>query len=240
MTDTQLLIGIMQNDNRSWRYICRNLKPGFSKILGDAFPLTKLTNADIEDIFQDSLLKLLEKVKNGGVTVSREGAIFSYLVQIGKLTACNFIRKRKNLTSEEGVMISRNLHKEVDDVEVPVEVKQQTQDEFLDRAYDSLPETCKKIFKKYYWEHKPFDEIADTIGYGTIDSVKTKKSKCMKQFKDFAKKLLDNDEFAEEVVRATVERAALRELISEERVYAETGVTMAALDIENESDDTEK
>ena len=240
MTDTQLLIGIMHNDNRSWRYICRNLKPGFSKILGDAFPLTKLTNEDIEDIFQDSLLKLLEKVKNGGVTVSREGAIFSYLVQIGKLTACNFIRKRKNLTSEEGVMISRNLHKEVDDIEVPVEVKQQTQDEFLDRAYDSLPETCKKIFKKYYWEHKPFDEIADTIGYGTIDSVKTKKSKCMKQFKDFAKKLLDNDEFAEEVVRATVERAALRELLSEERVYAETGVTMAALDIENESDDTEK
>lgn len=240
MTDTQLLIGIMQNDNRSWRYICRNLKPGFSKILGDAFPLTKLTNEDIEDIFQDSLLKLLEKVKNGGVTVSREGAIFSYLVQIGKLTACNFIRKRKNLTSEEGVMISRNLHKEVDDIEVPVEVKQQTQDEFLDRAYDSLPETCKKIFKKYYWEHKPFDEIADTIGYSTIDSVKTKKSKCMKQFKDFAKKLLDNDEFAEEVVRATVERVALRELLSEERVYAETGVTMAALDIENESDDTEK
>lgn len=240
MTDTQLLIGIMQNDNRSWRYICRNLKPGFSKILGDAFPLTKLTNEDIEDIFQDSLLKLMERVKNGGVTVSREGALFSYLVQIGKLTACNFIRKRKNLTSEEKVIISCNLHKEVDDIEVPVEVKQQTQDEFLDRAYDSLPETCKKIFKKYYWEHKPFDEIADTIGYGTIDSVKTKKSKCMKQFKDFAKKLLDNDEFAEEVVRATVERATLRELLSEERVYAETGVTMAALDIENESDDTEK
>lgn len=240
MTDTQLLIGIMQNDNRSWRYICRNMKPGFSKILGDAFSLTKLTNEDLEDIFQDSLLKLMAKVKNGGVTVSREGALFSYLVQIGKLTACNFIRKRKNLTSEEKVIISYNLHKEVDDVEVPVEVKQQTQDEFLDRAYDSLPDTCKKIFKKYYWEHKPFDEIADIIGYGTIDSVKTKKSKCMKQFKDFAKKLLDNDEFAEEVVRATVERAALRELISEERVYAETGVTMAALDIENEADDTEK
>ena len=240
MTDTQLLIGIMQNDNRSWRYICRNMKPGFSKILVDAFSLTKLTNEDLEDIFQESLLKLMEKVKSGGVTVSREGALFSYLVQIGKLTACNFIRKRKNLTSEEKVIVSRNLHKEVDDIEVPVEVKQQTQDEFLDKAYDSLSDTCKKIFKKYYWEHKPFDEIADIIGYGTIDSVKTKKSKCMKQFKDFAKKLLDNDEFAEEVVRATVERAALRELISEERVYAETGVTMAALDIENESDDTEK
>ena len=240
MTDSQILFGIMQNDDRVWRHICRNMKPGFSKILGDAFSLTKLTNEDIEDIFQESLLKLMEKVKSGGVTISRDGALFSYLVQIGKLTACNVIRKKRSLTPEEVITISRNLHNEEKDFEMTVTEKQQMQNEFLDRAFDSLPDTCKKIFKKYYWEHKPFDEIADTIGYGTIDSVKTKKSKCMKQFKDFAKKLLDNDEFAEEVVRATVERAALRELISEERVYAETGVTMAALDIENESDDTEK
>lgn len=236
MTDTKLLIGIMQNDDRAWRYICRNMKSGFTSIIGQSFSKGRLDAADIEDIFQESILILMQKVKRGGVTVSREGALFSYLVQIGKLTACNFIRKRRNLTSDEEVIISRNLHKETDDVEVPVEVKQQTQDEFLDRAFDSLPDTCKKIFKKYYWERKPFDEIADTIGYGTIDSVKTKKSKCMKQFKDFAKKLLESDEFAEEVVRATVERAALRELIQEEKVYAETGVTLAALDIDDESD----
>ena len=240
MTDTQLLIGIMQNDDCVWRHVCSSLKPGFSKILDGAFPFAKLTSEDIDDIFQESLVILMQKVKSGGVTASREGAVFSYLVQIGKLTACNFIRKRSGLTSDEEVIVSRNLHKEVEDIEVPVEVKQQTQDEFLDRAYDSLPDTCKKIFKQYYWERKPFDDIADSIGYGTIDSVKTKKSKCMKQFKDFAKKLLDNDEFAEEVVRATVERAALRELINEERVYAETGVTMAALDIEDESDKSDK
>lgn len=239
MTDPQLLLGIMQNDDRVWRHVYNCLKPGFSKILADAFPFAKLVNEDIEDVFQESLVKLMDKVKSGGVTSSREGAVFSYLVQIGKLTACNFIRKRRGLTSDEEVIVSRNLHKEVEDIEVPVEVKQQTQDEFLDRAYDSLPDTCKKIFKQYYWERKPFDDIADSIGYGTIDSVKTKKSKCMKQFKDFAKKLLD-DEFAEEVVRATVERAALRELINEERIYAETGVTMAALDIEDESDKDDK
>ena len=240
MTDPQLLLGIMQNNDRVWRHVYNCLKPGFSKILADAFPFAKLVNEDIEDVFQESLVKLMDKVKSGGVTASREGAVFSYLVQIGKLTACNFIRKRRGLTSDEEVIVSRNLHKEVEDIEVPVEVKQQTQDEFLDRAYDSLPDTCKKIFKQYYWERKPFDDIADSIGYGTIDSVKTKKSKCMKQFKDFAKKLLDDDEFAEEVVRATVERAALRELINEERIYAETGVTMAALDIEDESDKDDK
>ena len=110
------------------------------------------------------------------------------------------------------------------------------QNEFLDRAFDSLPDTCKTIFKKFYWERKPFDEIADIIGFGSEDSVKTKKSKCMKKFVDFAKKLLADDEFAEDAVRDAVERAALRELINEEREFAETGVTLAALDLDEDSD----
>lgn len=179
---------------------------------------------------------LMKKVKNGNVTISRDGALFSYLVQIGKLTACNVIRKKRSLTPEEVITISRNLHNEEKDFEMTVTEKQQMQNEFLDRAFDSLPDTCKTIFKKFYWERKPFDEIADIIGFGSEDSVKTKKSKCMKKFVDFAKKLLADDEFAEDAVRDAVERAALRELINEEREFAETGVTLAALDLDEDSD----
>lgn len=240
MTDTQLLVGIMQNDNRAWRYICRNYRSGFFSILGQSFSFGASAKEDIEDIFQESLMVLMKKVKTGGVTVSRDGALFSYLVQIGKLTACNAIRKKRPLTPEEVITISRNLHKEEKDFEMTVTEKQQTQNEFIDRAFDSLPDTCKTIFKKFYWERKPFDEIANIIGFGSEDSVKTKKSKCMKKFVDFAKKLLADDEFAEDAVRDAVERAALRELINEERVYAETGVTQAALDMDEDSDKDEE
>ena len=226
----------MQNDNRAWRYICRNFRSGFFSILGQSFLFGPSAKADIEDIFQESLMVLMKKVKNGDVTINRDGALFSYLVQIGKLTACNVIRKKRPLTPEEVITISRNLHKEDKDFEMTVTEKQQTQNEFIDRAFDSLPDTCKTIFKNFYWERKQFDEIADIIGYGSEDSVKTKKSKCMKKFVDFAKKLLADDEFAEDAVRDAVERAALRELINEERVYAETGVTQAALDLEEDSD----
>ena len=230
----------MQNDDRAWRYICRNYRSGFFSILGQSFSFGSTAKADIEDIFQESLMVLMKKVKTGGVTVSRDGALFSYLVQIGKLTACNAIRKKRPLTPEEVITISRNLHKEEKDFEMTVTEKQQTQNEFIDRAFDSLPDTCKTIFKKFYWERKPFDEIANIIGFGSEDSVKTKKSKCMKKFVDFAKKLLADDEFAEDAVRDAVERAALRELINEERVYAETGVTQAALDMDEDSDKDEE
>ena len=97
MTEAKIIIGIMHNDERAWKHICRNMKPGFASILGQTSSLGNLTNEDIEDVFQESMIVLLQKVKSGAVVMSRQGALFSYLVQIGKLTACNIIRKRKEV-----------------------------------------------------------------------------------------------------------------------------------------------
>ena len=234
MTDSQLLIGIMQNDERAWKHICRNMKQGFAAILVQTFSFNSLTNEDSEDIFQESCIVLMQKVKDGGVALSREGALFSLLVQIGKLTACNLVRKRKDITTENVVTISDNLHKEYEDISV--DEKQKSQDEFLDRVFDSLPSDCKTLLKHFYWGRKPMDHIASVLGMRNADSAKTKKNKCMNKFKDIAAKLIESDEFAEEAVRATVERAALKELLENEKVYAENGICTAALN----TDDTEE
>lgn len=234
MTDHQLLIGIMQNDERAWKHICRNMKQGFAAILVQTFSFNSLTNEDIEDIFQESCIVLMQKVKSGGIAISRDGALFSYLVQIGKLSACNLVRKRKDITTENVVTISDNLHKEYEDISV--DEKQKSQDEFLDRVFDSLPSDCKTLLKHFYWGRKPMDHIASVLGMRNADSAKTKKNKCMNKFKDIAAKLIESDEFAEEAVRAVVERAALKELLENEKVYAENGICTAALN----TDDTEE
>ena len=46
-----------------------------------------------------------------------------------------------------------------------------------------------------------------------------------------------NDEFAEEAVRAAVERAALKELLEDERFNAENGICMAALNVDEDTDE---
>jgi RNA polymerase sigma factor (sigma-70 family) len=237
MTDQQILIGIMQNDERAWKHICRNMKQGFVSILAQTLSFGNLSNEDIEDVFQESCILLMQKIKSGGFAISREGALFSYLVQIGKLTACNIIRKRKDITTEDVVTISDNLHKECEDISV--DEKQKSQDEFLDRVFDSLPSDCKTLLKHFYWGHKPMDQIASILGMRNADSAKTKKNKCMNKFKDIAAKLIESDEFAEEAVRAAVERAALKELLEDERFYAENGISMAALNVEEETDKEE-
>lgn len=234
MTDSQLLIGIMQNDERAWKHICKNMKQGFTSILVQTFQFSNLTNEDIEDIFQESLIVLMQKVKSGSIVISREGALFSYLVQIGKFTACNLIRKRKDITSEDVVTISDNLHKEYEDISV--DEKQKSQDEFLDRVFDSLPSDCTTLLKHFYWGRKPMDRIASVLGMRNADSVKTKKNKCMNKFRNIAAMLIESEEYAEEAVRAAVERAALKELLEDEKICAERGICRAALNTDEDDE----
>ena len=236
MTDAQIVMSIMQNDPRGWRHICRNMKQGFASIIGKTFSFGPTAKDDIEDIFQDSCLVLMQKIKGGEFTVSREGSVFTCLVQIGKLTAFNLIRKRRPLTSKEEITV--NLHEDKQDVEMPLDEKQKAQDEFLDRVFSSIPPDCQMLLKRFYWDHKPMDEIASILGLRNADTAKTKKNRCMKKFKDIASMLLESDEFAEDAVRAAVERAALKELLEEEREYSEIpDIAIAALDTEDKDTD---
>ena len=232
MTDPQLIFGIMQNDERAWRHICREMKPGFVSILGQTFSVDRISNEDIEDIFQESLIVLMQKVKSGKVACSHEGALFSYLVQVGKLTACNQLRKKRELNWDDAVTFSLQLHN-IEDDEIAAYEKQQAQNELLDKIFGRIPSECSTLLKHFYWNHKPMDEIASILGMRNADSVKSKKNKCMNRIKEIAARIIENDEFAEEVVRNAIERAALRELIEDERIHAESGHSMAALDIDD-------
>jgi RNA polymerase sigma factor (sigma-70 family) len=235
MTDSQLIFGILQNDERAWRYICREMKPGFVSIVGRVFSEHSVHDQDVEDIFQESLIVLMQRVKSGCVASLRDGGLFSYLVQIGKFTACNLLRKKRLNISNEVVTSASDLHN-IEAGELAVDEKQQAQNDFLDRVLASLPTECRDLLKHFYWNHKPMDEIASILGMRNADSAKSKKSKCMNKVKDIATQLVENDEFAEEVVRNAIERAALRELIEEERYNAENGFCMAALDIDEDED----
>lgn len=235
MTDSELLLGIIENDDCAWRHICTSMRFGFSSIISQSFSFAKIAKEDIDDIFQESLIVLMQKAKSGNITVTREGAVFSYLVQIGKHMTSNLLRKKRPLASDEVVTISLSLHKDEAESDMSVDEKQQAQNDFLDKAFDLLPAECKELLKYFYWERKSMDDIADILGMRNADSAKTKKSKCMNKFKDIAAQLLESEEFAEDAVRAAVERAALRELVEDEIYYGDNGIAMAALDPNDKS-----
>ena len=234
MTDSQLLLGITQNDERAWRFICKNMKFGFDSIIKQASSSANLSQEDVDDIFQESCVVLMHNAKCGKIAVTREGAIFSYLVEVGKLKTRNLLRKMRCITSDDMVTFSLNQHNK-EESDMTIDEKQQMQNDFLDKVFDQLPAECRTLLKHFYWDHKPMDEIASILGMRNADSAKSKKSKCMNKLKEIATQLIESDEFAEEAIRNAVERAALKALLTEEMTYADSGFCMAALDVDNKN-----
>ena len=248
MTDTQIIQGIINNNPIVWRYICRNLKSPFMATLKRIYSTTILADDDWEDIFQDSCIILMEGVKNGKFEQRPGSMLFSYFVEIGKKTLQNALRKKekhhpvvkKNGSAHILIFNPKESPKSVEDTEkeVTAEEKQTAQNEFLDRVFDSVPTECKRIFKMFYWDHKPMDEIASICGLRNADSAKTKKTRCMKLFKDVKEALLKSGDYDEELIKAAAERASLRELLEDERAYCQMDdLAIAALNIDDNTDE---
>ena len=237
MTDSQIVQGILNNDDRVWKHIYRQHRSHFVATLRTKIFAPMLVEQDWEDIFHDSCIVLMNKVKDGRCEATREGGIFCYLVEIGKGTAMNLMRKKRQHDDRQEDAIANNLHRQDGDYDMTAEEKQKEQDAFLDRVFDSIPGDCKMLLKAFYWDHKPMDEISSMMGLRNADTAKTKKNRCMNKFKEIAAMLLESDEFAEEAVRASVERAALRELLKEESIMMkDKSIRTAALDIEDEEE----
>ena len=149
MTDSQLLLGITENDERAWRFICKNMKFGFDSIIRQASLSANLSQEDIDDIFQEACVVLMQNVKNGKIAVSREGAIFSYLVEIGKFKTRNLLRKRRSITSDNMITFSLNLHNREEESDMAIDEKQQMQDDFLDKVLALLPAECRTLLKHF-------------------------------------------------------------------------------------------
>ena len=254
MTDSQIINGIQNNNPIVWRYICRNLKSPFIATLRRFCLTSSLSSDDWEDAFQDACMILMENVKKGKFEERTGSTLFSYFIEIGKRTIQTMLRKKSRhhpmpkVDDDTPHIIqlwpgsgSKPTQEDGEVMELSTEEKQMQQNSFLDRVFDSIPDACKQLLKKFYWDHKPMDEIASILHLGNANSAKTKKNRCMNQFKDIAKMLVDNDEFAEDAVRACVERAMLRELLQDERVVMkESGIRIAALEVDDEDKPEDK
>lgn len=229
MTDIQIIEGIKCNDDRAWRHIITKISPGFFASLKRIFQ-SGLSDDSLRDIFQDSAIILMNKVKSGAFVCEREGAIFSYLVQIGKLQAMNLVRKCRELTDSEKGAVLLNFY--VEDVESDVSTyeRQKEENELIEKLINSLPEVCQQILKHFYWGKKSMDDLASMLGMKNADSVKTKKNKCMNKLKEFAAKFLADDEFAEQRISDAVQRNQIKALIVDQLEMIKGGFNVAALD----------
>lgn len=136
--------------------------------------------ADAEDIFQDALLVLYHKAREGRLVLSC--SLFTFIYSISR----NLWLKRLRQKGRETNLSDDFSH-------IPVDASQLAQLEaneelrLLSSLLDKLGESCRKVLMRYYFDRMSMKEIALDMGLSGEQVAKNKKSLCLKQLKELAK-----------------------------------------------------
>ena len=233
MTDLLIVQGILENDERAWRFIYANMRGGLMGSLRKKFHSSGFSPDEWNDVFVDSCEALMSNVKKGKYEVRENATLYSYLMSIAENVTKTLCRKKGRIVLSED---NSYVKDEAEYQDLLPDEKQRTQNEFLDRVLESIPDDCRLLLKKFYWDRIPLERLAPMFGYKNADNVANKKTKCMKKIRDVKDRLMQDGDFDEDTVKAAVERAALRELLEGERIRMEEGYRQAALDVDDKED----
>lgn len=173
---------------RKW-YV--KLRPEFLRRLTQKY--SGLTLGDAENIYQDAFIAVYDNLQKGSI---RENTSWhNYILTIGLNLASKEWRKAGITDSVDEKFDTEDKEKSSlqykveetlkslpnEDEDSPL-FKNQEILEALDKEISHTPEPCKQIITLFYKEDCSMEEIAEEIGFKNSDSVKSKKSQCMKDF----------------------------------------------------------
>jgi RNA polymerase sigma factor (sigma-70 family) len=167
MTDTDI-IEHLRNDKYS-----RAVKGLYS-----IFPAVKKhivnnsgTVEDAKDIFQDALVILYQKMKTGKFILTVP--ISTYLHAVVKNLWLQELRKRKRLPiAETDTDVAEDL------------IGQEPGFDTATAAFNFLGEKCRQLLMLFYFKKKSFREIASLLEFGSEETARNQKYRCIQKAKE--------------------------------------------------------
>ncbi len=172
----------------------------FIRKLTEQYP--RLTLFDAENLYQEAFLAIHENLQEGRI---RENTSWgSYIMTIGLNLANKEMRKLGRTDSIDGdddddddnstsyaTRSAESILTTLPEEDTPLYQDQQAQS-LLGEELAHTPEPCCSIIRLYYYEKLSMDEIAQKMNYRNSNTVKTKKSQCMKDLIKRVKNSLHN------------------------------------------------
>jgi RNA polymerase sigma factor (sigma-70 family) len=125
---------------------------------------------DAEDILQEALVTLWERVRSGRFQLTARPGTFLFAVA-RNMWLRRLARARREVKDPD----IDTAHGDASPIELLVE---QEEAEIVARAMGELGETCRKLLLLFYWEEKTMAEIAAELGMANADTVKARKYQC--------------------------------------------------------------
>ena len=230
MKDNDIIRGIRENSETAWRALYAATHDKFAPLISSI--LKRKSETEYEDIYGQACIDLMDNVKDGKLKEGESVNLAGYLYTICMRRAIRAEERRKTEEKRMQGLSYGSIEFDQDDQDAIDEVLA-----FLDKVLASIPDRCRKILRRFYWDKMPMKDIAAAMGLKNDDVAKATKNKCMNKFKSVAKEMLADDEKVEEAVRRAVERDALRDLLEECRKESSGEWARAALDEKEEKKD---
>lgn len=237
MTDNDIIRGIRENSESAWRKLFAQTHSQFAPKISAILKRSLATTFD--DVYEQACMDLMENVKEGRLVEGEGVNLTGYLYTICWRRALRAENSQKTQEKRTDKMAKDTAEEEASDKYAPDVIMvydpdsdAETEDKalaFLDKVLASIPESCRQLLRRFYWDKMPMKDIAAAMGLKNDDVAKATKNKCMNKFKTIAKAMLADDEKAEEAVRRTIERDALRDLLEECRKEEAGDWALAAL-----------
>lgn len=126
------------------------------------------------DLYQESFTDLCQNVQTGRYTEG-QASLRTYLFEIGKRKACNWLRRNRMEPEEK-----QNLFSEWLEAQETSREWAEAQ-EITTRLLQETEEICRKVLTLFYWERLSMAEIAARMNYKDADVAKNKKSSCLRR-----------------------------------------------------------
>lgn len=175
------------NDKAIIEHLRQGKRDKAIKVLYKEFPKMKTsvlshggTKADAEEIFNDALLVLIEKVSQPSFEL--QSKLSTYLYGIVRFLWKNELRKRNKEADLEwnNVLI-------LDEHELDYHLEKEERYFLLEKIVASLPTKCQAILERFYFKKQNMKAIAEALNFSSVNSAKTQKYKCMEKAIQLAK-----------------------------------------------------
>lgn len=138
-----------------------------------------LTQEDMMDIYQDTMIAFYENVKKGKLD-TLQSTIKTYLFAIAKYMIYNKLRQKNRTIKPDDELL--NIADE--SIDFFTNINQTEQQQYLQKALNELGDSCKELILNFYYEKLSIQKIATKMGYANENTVKAHKSRCMKSLRD--------------------------------------------------------
>jgi RNA polymerase sigma factor (sigma-70 family) len=163
----EIIKGIASRKEKIINHVYRTCYPDIRKLI--------LTNAgnehDAEDIFQDAMLKIYQKITDHGLEITCQ--FKTYLYSVARFLWLQELSKRKT---------NRTRQDNIDQIIDEDDRKKAWEDEEL-RIYEThfreLSKECQKVLNMYL-QKATMEEICVSMGYKNVQIAKDKKYRCKK------------------------------------------------------------